>query len=192
MTRTWKKWTPEEDALLRELWNAPGPMKTHLEKFSNRSEHAVVSRAAEIGLGKRPQRSISQCYVTNAAIMRALAIGPMDAVEISAKSGVERNRVSRRLKDMHAAGNVYVARWDRFSVMGRYTRIWAIGAEKDAVKPTPPTQAVRERRRMKRMKLDDPDRYEQRLARRRVQRADRAGTLVRRDPIIEALFGSAS
>jgi hypothetical protein len=191
MKRTWKKWTPEEDALLAELWNTPGPMKTHLDKFSDRSEHAVVSRAAEIGLGKRPKRSITQSSATNAAIMRALAIGPMDAVEISAKSGVERNHVSRRLKSMHANAEVYIVKWERFSVMGRYTRIWAIGSEKDAVKPTPPTQAVRERRRMKRMKLEDPERYEQRLARRRIQRADRAGTLIRRDPAVQALFGSA-
>ncbi|WP_241300522.1 ArsR/SmtB family transcription factor [Burkholderia stabilis] len=189
--RAWKKWTESDEAELRRVWIADGPLKQYLHLFSGRSFEAVNAHGLAMGLGERPNRYAQAAHPNASAILRVLAQAPMESVEISAKTGISRRTVMKHLNVLHTAGKVYIARWERFEASGYPARIYAVGKRKDASRPRARTPGQKWKDRMSDLKNNRPDEYVRVMARRRANAQRREGR-VRRDVAAQALFGAAA
>ncbi|WP_175681166.1 ArsR/SmtB family transcription factor [Burkholderia cenocepacia] len=189
--RPWRKWSEQEEADLRRVWTADGPMKQYVDLFNGRAAEAVLQHGLQIGLGARPNKNAQVGDPNALAILRALAHGPMDSLELSAKTGISRRTVMKHLKALHAAGKVYIARWERFGARGYPARVYAVGKRKDAPQPVARTPGQKFRDRMTHLKDNEPAEYERVVARRRANKAKR-NRAPRRDIAAQALFGTAS
>lgn len=189
--RPWRKWSEQEEADLRRVWMADGPIKQYLDLFNGRSMHAVLAHGADMGLGERPNRNAKAGHPTEVAILRVLALGPMESLELSAKTGISRRTVMKHLKVLHAKGLVYICRWERFGVSGYPARVYAIGNQKDAPRPAARTPGQKWKDRMSDLKKNRPDEYVRVMARRRANAQRRTGT-AKRDIAVQALFGRAT
>ncbi|KVC49890.1 transcriptional regulator [Burkholderia pseudomultivorans] len=189
--RPWRKWSEHEEADLARVWTADGPMKLYLDLFNGRSVEAVLAHGLQIGLGERPNRNACAGHPNAAAILRVLAQGPMESVELSAKTGISRRTVMKHLKLLHAEGKVYIARWERFSVSGYPCRVYAVGKREDARRPAVRTPGQKWRERMADLKKNRPDEYVRVMARRRAN-AQRRTQVARRDIAAVAMFGVAA
>ncbi|RQQ37084.1 helix-turn-helix domain-containing protein [Burkholderia stagnalis] len=189
--RPWRKWSEQEESDLRRVWTADGPMKQYLDLFNGRSIEAVLSHGLLMGLGARPNRNAQAGHPNASAILRVLAQGAMESVELSAKTGISRRTVMKHLKVLHAEGQVYIARWERFCESGYPARVYAIGKRKDALRPAVRTPGQKWQDRMTDLKKNRPDEYVRVMARRRANALRRAGT-VKRDIAASALFGTAA
>ncbi len=191
MARSWNKWTEQEDRDLAIAWVADGPMKKYLDLFNGRSVEAVLAHGLYIGLGERPNRNAQVAHPNASAILRVMVQGPMEAVELSAKTGISRRTVMKHLKALHAQGRIHIARWERFGASGYPARVYALGKRKDAQRPTARTPGQKFRDRMADLKQNRPDEYMRVMARRRANAQRRTGA-VRRDVAAVALFGAAA
>ncbi|MBZ5793895.1 transcriptional regulator [Burkholderia contaminans] len=189
--RQWRKWSEREEADLARVWRANGPMKQYLDLFNGRSIEAVLTHGLQIGLGDRPNKNAQVAHPNASAILRVLAQGPMESVELSAKTNISRRTVMKHLKALHAAGSVHIARWERFCASGYPCRVYALGAGIDAKRPAVRTPGQKWRDRMTDLKKNRPDEYMRVMARRRANALRRTGT-VKRDPAARALFGTAA
>ncbi|MEM5384159.1 transcriptional regulator [Paraburkholderia phymatum] len=193
MKKQWNAWGDADDALLRHYWlHTTLPVKQFAHHFGNRSDKAIAAHASDIGLGKRPRGVRTQAAPTEFAIKSALAIGPMESVELSAKTGISRRAVMARLNGLYEAGAVHIHAWVRFGQHGYWARVYALGSGKDARRPQAMSKTERDRKRIDRMRKEDPAAYAARLARRRIAAATREGRFVRRDIAATALFGEAA
>ncbi|GGD63231.1 hypothetical protein [Caballeronia grimmiae] len=194
MNKPWIRWEAEHDALLRRLWKSHQTIKSFVHQFPGRSCSSLSQRAIALRLGPRaPQvRKHISLTPTDDLIRVELRRGPMDVVELSAKTGMSNRCVTARINRMHERGEVHIHAWERFHVSGYPARIWALGSGRDAKRPAASTGAKKWRRRMAALKNDRPDEYERLMARRRHQSRMRAGTIVRRDPLVAALFGEVT
>lgn len=114
----------------------------------------------------------------------------MEGLELSAKTGISRRTVMKHLKALHAAGQIHIARWERFCASGYPARVYALGKRKDAPRPAARTPGQKFRDRMADLRANRPDEYMRVMARRRANAAKRAGT-AQRDIAARALFGTA-
>lgn len=188
--RPWRKWTEQENADLARVWKAGGPMKQYLDLFNGRSVDAVLTHGLQIGLGDRPNKNAQVAHPNASAVLRMLAQGPMEGLELSAKTGISRRTVMKHLKALHAAGQIHIARWERFCASGYPARVYALGKRKDAPRPAARTPGQKFRDRMADLRANRPDEYMRVMARRRANAAKRAGT-AQRDIAARALFGTA-
>ncbi|MBU9403548.1 ArsR/SmtB family transcription factor [Burkholderia multivorans] len=189
--RPLQKWSEQEEADLRRVWTADGPIKQYLGLFNGRSMHAVLAHGADMGLGERPNRNARAGHPTESAILRVLKLGPMDSLELSAKTGISRRTVMKHLKALHAKRRVYVSGWERFGASGYPARIYALGNRKDAQRPPARTPGQKWQDRMSHLKKHRPDEYMRVMARRRANAQRRTGT-TKRDIAAQALFGRAT
>lgn len=194
MSKAWLRWEASHDALLRELWLTNQTVKQFASNFPGRSYASIVQRATALDLGPRsPQVRKNLCMTPTDDLLRAqLKRSPMDAVELAAKAGVSERAAMERIRRMHERREVYVKSWERFSPGGCPSRIWALGDKPDAPRPVAATGAEKWQRRMTAMKKDRPAEYARVMARRRLQYRERAGRLIRRDPLTAAFFGEAA
>ncbi|WP_334034735.1 ArsR/SmtB family transcription factor [Burkholderia cepacia] len=189
--RPWRKWSEQEEADLRRVWVADGPMKQYLDLFNGRRVETVLTHGLQIGLGVRPNKNARVAHPNASAILRVLAQGPMESLELSAKTGISRRTVMKHLKALHAAGQVHIARWERFCASGYPARVYAVGKRKDAPRPAARTPGQKFRDRMTRLRDNEPAEYARVVARRRANKAKRNGT-AKRDIAARALFGAAA
>ncbi|MDN7763006.1 MULTISPECIES: ArsR/SmtB family transcription factor [Burkholderia cepacia complex] len=189
--RPWRKWSEQEEADLRRVWVADGPMKQYLDLFNGRRVETVLTHGLQIGLGVRPNKNARVAHPNASAILRVLAQGPMESLELSAKTGISRRTVMKHLKALHAAGQVHIARWERFCASGYPARVYAVGKRKDAPRPAARTPGQKFRDRMTRLKDNEPAEYARVVARRRANKARRTNT-AKRDIAAQALFGTAA
>ncbi|HDR9093355.1 ArsR family transcriptional regulator [Burkholderia vietnamiensis] len=189
--RAWRKWSEQEEADLRRVWVADGPMKLYLDLFNGRRVETVLTHGLQIGLGARPNKNARVADPNASAILRVLTQCPMESLELSAKTGISRRTVMKHLKALHAAGKVYIVRWERFGASGYPARVYAVGKRKDAPRPAARTPGQKFRDRMTRLKDNEPAEYARVMARRRANKAKR-NSAARRDVAAQALFGTAS
>ncbi|MGU7784905.1 ArsR family transcriptional regulator [Burkholderia sp. PU8-34] len=190
--RAWRKWTEAEEADLRRVWVGDGPLKQFLDLFGGRSFHSVVSHGLAMGLGERPNKNAHAGHPNASAILRALANSQMEAVELSAKTGISRRTVMKHLNALHAEGKIHIARWERFESSGYPARVYAVGQRKDAVRPLARTPGQKWRDRMDDLKKNRPDEYVRVMARRRANAKRRENRPMKRDIATTALFGVAA
>ncbi|VWB76481.1 transcriptional regulator [Burkholderia lata] len=189
--RAWRKWSEQEEADLRRVWVADGPMKLYLDLFNGRRVETVLTHGLQIGLGARPNKNARVADPNASAILRVLTQGPMESLELSAKTGISRRTVMKHLKALHASGQVYIERWERFGASGYPARVYAVGKRKDAPRPAARTPGQKFRDRMTRLKDNEPAEYARVVARRRANKARRTNS-AKRDVAAQALFGTAA
>lgn len=188
--RPWRKWSEQEEVDLQRVWLAAGPMKRYIGLFNGRRVEAVLQHGLQMGLGIRPNRNAQARDPNASAILRVLAQGPMESLELSAKTGISRRTVMKHLKVLQSGRQVYIARWERFCASGYPARVYAVGKRKDAPRPAARTPGQKFRDRMTFLQQNQPDEYMRVMARRRANAAKRTGT-VQRDIAARALFGTA-
>jgi hypothetical protein len=66
-------WTPNEEWLLRRMWQDPSVKTTSIAASVGKSNDAIVSKARRLGLGNRPGRSVHKRWDRSEdAALRAL------------------------------------------------------------------------------------------------------------------------
>jgi hypothetical protein len=145
-------WTQEEDDHIRRLWPTNARFKAHMDLFVNRSYMAVMNRACELGLGKRPNCPRGQSPIAWTLIEREMAKGPSDRRFVAAALTLHPSTVYEQIGIAHKAGLIHVVKWNRRSSGGRPTPIYVLGPGEDAPMPAPLTNAEDCRIRRKRNK----------------------------------------
>lgn len=130
-------WTPEEDAHIRRLWPTGERFKAHMDLFEGRSYMAVMNRACDLGLGKRPNCPRGQSPIAWKLIERQMAKGPADRRFIAAALTLHPSTVYGQILVAHKAGLIHIVKWNRRSSGGKPTPIYVLGPGEDAPMPDP-------------------------------------------------------
>ncbi|WP_213761794.1 hypothetical protein [Caballeronia sp. dw_19] len=189
--RGWVSWSDEEKALVADVWARPEGLKKSVHLFNGRTIDGIKHMAHKLGLPPRSTGPANRGGPNEALVLQLLELRPMDITELAVKIGVSERAARFRVNDLHAAGRIHITRWERFSPHGAPSRMWALGPGEDAPRPKPIPRTTLQREWLKRMRREDPDKYERLLARKRLAERVRTGTIVRRDPAAAALFGPA-
>lgn len=180
--KSWTAWTPEEDAVLRQIWAATGSLKEGMHLLPGRSYRATIAHGQWLGLGRRVNFKKSRYSPTWDAIKTVLQDKRMrSAVELARETGASRRAVMQQLADHHGA-EVRIAGYLKSTGVGYPTALWKLGKGKDAQRPPPTPKSVIYKRQYKRLKEDRPDLLAARNAQMRLRYAEKAGKLIRRDP----------
>lgn len=185
-------WTPEEDVLLRKVWKQTAPLKTVTHLFADRSTNAIVMHGIRLGLPDRrvkiPAKRTKQTIWPR--IEAALKESRATVEELAARAGCSECSVRRFIKARRAT--VHIARFLPAVEVRTVTAIWAWGEGKDAARPVPLTSEEERARYKRRLERERPEELDRQRAKARLRAAKRAGRLVRRDPLVAALFGNAA
>lgn len=66
------------------------------------------------------------------------ALGAMTALELAEETRLTKQWVRACLRNLHAAGKVYIIGWEQHGDAGRYrTKVWAAGYMQDTPRPKP-------------------------------------------------------
>lgn len=181
-------WTQEELDILAANWKNGKAVRMWADLLPRRTERAITWMGHHIhGPRGRPYESGNS--MTWRSIQRVLADGSMkSALEIALMTGLDRNWISRELMN-HYPAMVHIGGYGPRKEHGYGGRLWRLGTGKDAQRPRAMTAAEIEARRWRRLKKDRPDVIAARTARQKLQRAEKAGKLIRRDPAA-AWFGT--
>ncbi|MDE1139567.1 hypothetical protein [Paraburkholderia tropica] len=185
------KWTEEEDALLRKVWGEPAPLKTVLDQFPLRSLAALVARGRDMKLpDRRRAMPAERTKQTSWARLRAVLQSRRATIAQLAGLAICSQPTVRRFIRANRA-EMRIARYLPPGEDGRPTAVWAWGAGEDARRPAPKSANEIAARYYRKLKRERPEVLDKIRARARVRHADRVGRLVRRDPAVAAMFGSA-
>jgi hypothetical protein len=185
-------WSEEEKAFLVEAWARPEGLKKIVLLFNGRTVDSIKDMAHKLRLPAKSTGPANRGGPNEALVLQLLDLRPMDVNELAAKLGISNRAAGFRVNDLHAAGRIHITKWERFSPHGAPSRMWALGPGEDALRPKPIAKKILERRRINRMRKDDPAAYEAVLARKRTKQQIRNGMLVKRDSAVAALFGHAA
>jgi hypothetical protein len=130
-------WTQEQDDHIRRLWPTGERFKAHMELFGAHSYSAIMNRAYELGLGKRPKCPRGQSPIAWILIESELAKCPTDRRFLAAALTLHPATVYEQIRVAHKAGLVRVVKWNRRSSGGKPTPVYALGAGEDAPMPAP-------------------------------------------------------
>lgn len=125
------------------------------------------------------------------AILQALEDGPKSMAELSALVTITQRSIRPHLARLRYEEKLHIGYWIRnFVNTGCPTPYFRLGKGADAPYPEPIDNATKKKRERDKLKKD-MDAYDAHLARERILDRERRGQLVRRDPLVEALFGKA-
>jgi hypothetical protein len=189
--QAWTSWSEQEKIDLVDVWSRPEGLKKNLHLFNGRSIDSILGKAHAMGLPAKSAGPANRGGPNEVLILKLLELRPMDIAELAVKLGICERPARFRVNALYAAGKIHITRWERFSPHGKPSRMWALGAGEDAPRPRPIPHKVLERKRIERMRKEDPAAHEAILARKRLMQSLRTGTLVKRDPAAAALFGPA-
>jgi hypothetical protein len=139
-----RNWTPEEDDLLRKLWNERGSLKVHAKRFQDRNNNALHIRGKVLGLPNRMHLSSDRYSVVRERVAEAFEKGFVGTVkDLASELGECEREVLRRVREGH--GEKYrISNWTRKKAFMEWVAVYSMGAEPDA--PKPPTQTDREKK----------------------------------------------
>ena len=185
-------WSLEDSARLTELWASALPLKCIAEQFPDRSVVAIQKHGRyTLGLPDRNGKRGRIQSVAWLAIQRELCKVPMgDSKYLALVTGYSRRQILLLLTTHHVRGDLHIAGWARYASAGNWSARYALGAGVDARKPEPIPASVADRRYKARVSKD-PALVAARNARARARYAIKTGRLIRRDPMVTALFGAA-
>lgn len=151
-------WTPEENAILAEIWASPRTIKAGMHRLPNRTYDAARVHAEILGLGNKTpaQKGSRSPYFIK--IARSIAAnGPLTTLEISRILGVCRRTIQRILDDCHGT-DFYIGDWKKVG-SNHIAAAWMIGSLDDAPKPEPKTarEAHKDYRTRKKIKAGKYD-----------------------------------
>lgn len=125
------------------------------------------------------------------AILRELEDGAKPMAELAAAIAITQRCIRPHLARLRYEQKIHIGYWVRnFINAGAPTPYFRLGKGKDAPFPEPLDNATKLKRARDKLKKD-MDAYDAHLARERILDRERRGQLVRRDPLVEALFGKA-
>jgi hypothetical protein len=181
------RWTPEDEAKLRELYSPTRTFKEIGDQLG-RSKDAVQMKAAEMGLGPKPYKGYRSTIWP--LIEEICKDGRARTVhELVELTGASRVSIDKLLKDRHGDGLAHVVRW-RPNPHGQATPLWLPVPGKDAKRPKVVTPSERQAERMRRMREEDPLRYKAIIDRCAIRRKlKKHGVLAQQHPLVQALFG---
>lgn len=184
-------WTDEEEELLRQRWSDVGSIKRAICPYlPNRSAGAIASHAKQMKLPKRPAYPKERYAPAWESIRRHLQRCPNQSAEqIGEALGMSVSTVAKHLRAKHRSGEIHITDWSRTAVVGPFGAHYTYGTGRNRMKPRPIT-AAQACARYRESVRKDPERQALRNAKDRLRYAERAGNLVKRDPLVAALFGS--
>ncbi|POR54554.1 hypothetical protein B0G62_102162 [Paraburkholderia eburnea] len=184
------EWTPAENALLRKVWKRSAPLKTVTHLFPSRSENAIVMHGIRLGLPDRRRKMPGKRTAETIwpRIEAALRVRPASLDELAALARCSNGTVRRFIKAKRT--EVHIAKYLRAIGTRNVTALWAWGAGEDAPRPPRMTEAEQRARYKRKLERERPEELDRQRARARVRAARRDGRLVRRDPMVVALFGN--
>ncbi|VXB24302.1 conserved hypothetical protein [Burkholderia sp. 8Y] len=156
MTKEWKVWTPEEDALLREVWAQPGTLKASIGKFPGRTINAIRFRGSvDLALPRRGSLRATTYSWCEEVIDDALRNGfAGTADQIAEVTSASPNRVRAILREGEEK-KYHVSDWAKRSNGCDWSPIWVWGGGERAPKPERQTSAVLSKRFRTRKKLKE-------------------------------------
>ena len=186
---SWPKWSPEEDAILLEIWKLSMPLKVTVARLPGRSARGLGARAKALELpARRLVKGTSDTRPAFVALWAALRKKRGTCVELAARVHVSRQTAGFFIT--HFRAQMHIAGWQR-QENGPPAPIFAAGAGKDKPRPARKPRADVCRDYWARLKRDRPDAAAARIARTTFKQYERKGKLIRRDPAAIALFGAA-
>jgi hypothetical protein len=186
------KWSPEEDALLTKLWSEPAALKTVEHLFPLRTEAALVARGRDLKLPDRRRAIPAQraAQGSGARIKAILESRRATTAELAVLAACSEPTVRRFISANRA--EMHIARFLPAGEDGPGAAVWVWGAGRDAKRPPPKSRHELSKRYYRKLKRERFDKFDEIRAQQRIRAATKAGTLVRRDPLVAALFGSAA
>ena len=141
-----KFWTPEEDALLRKLWNTRGSLKVHARQFVDRNNNSLNLRGRALGLPGRMHLASDRYSIVRQKVEEVLEAGFVGTVnDIAAHIGELERETLRRVKEGH--GTKYrISAWKRPVDFTEWIAVYSFGTEPDEPKPATQTQQQKRKR----------------------------------------------
>ena len=184
------RWSPEEDAILLEVWKLRTPLKVSVARLPGRSERGMQLRAETLKLPRRRQaRGTSDTRPAFVALWAVLKKKRGTRVELAKRAGVSPQTAGTFIQ--HFRSQMHISGWQP-RTDGPDAPIYAAGAGTDKPKRPNKPRAQVYSDYWKRMKRERPDLAAARIARTTFKRLEREGKLPRRDPAAVALFGMAA
>lgn len=152
--KTCKKWTEAEDAILREIWETPGSIKSQLHKLPGRTWFAVKHHSASLKMPPRSKLKASTYSWVREVVDAELQKGrPMTSLQIAGLTPASHPRINQILREGHGK-TYYIAGWIRSREHGDWYPKWAWGQEEDVRRPANKNkvQAMKEYRARKKLK----------------------------------------
>ncbi len=177
------KWTDEEIATLREMWQSPIPMKHQMHRLPGRGAEYAFRMARKLGLGLK-NRSYSKMLFE---IEKLMSDGkPRTARDVFKEIDIELSHARDLLTRLVSEQRAHIPIWRQTGCNGQWQAIYLIGKGESQPKPRPMTQKQRTERFLSRLDPVEIDIMKQRYA----ARKRKAPRVI--DPITQALFGRAA
>lgn len=181
MKKTWKAWTPEDDALLRKHWQTDAPVKDIAKDFPGRSAEAIQKHAIDIGLQARRNVRRPKFYPVWEGIKLELAKGrALSADDLATRLKVTPRAALKNLALRHGV-EVRVAAYGPRITRAPAPRLWVLGSGPDAAPPKRRSKQEVNRDYRRRMRKD-PEFCLREMQASRLRYAEKTGKLIRRDP----------
>lgn len=153
-----RPWSPEEEAILAEIWADPRVLKVGMRRLPGRTYDAARVHAKAIGLGdKEAAQKGSRSPFFNDFVSLVKKHGPLTAFELSRLVKTTVRTVHRVMADCHGA-EFHIGGWKN-ERSKNLSIMWAIGPGPDVEKPEPKAtlevyKDYRDRKRIKAGKFD--------------------------------------
>ncbi len=151
--KTWSAWTTHEDAILREIWEFPEPIKVNMHRLAAHSYRGIVMRAMALGLPSRRNGRAIKCAESACVTLARRTLeedGPFSARELARASGISYRRAYEVIKQKRS--HIHVCGWKREAAGGQFAAVWKWGIGEDVPRPVALTRNQREQRRHVRSK----------------------------------------
>jgi hypothetical protein len=180
-----KRWSKEEEAILREIWNEPGLLKVQIERLPGRTPETALMHAGAMKLGMK-------CPPVSAVLEKTKALlagGEIRTIKeiarlIGASVCQTRKVVMRAVQNKELA----ISRFEASSSNGNHEAYFRLGRGMNAKRPAPMTLPERSR---KFRKTVDPIEYAFKKRQYNLNQRIRLGKLPQ-DELANALFGRSS
>lgn len=151
--KTWNAWTTREDAILREIWERPEPVKLNMDLLAPHSYRGIVMRAMALRLPSRRNGRAIKCAESASVTLARRTLeehGPFSVRELARASGISYRHAYEVIKQKRA--EVHISGWKREAETGQFAAVWKWGVGEDVQRPLPLTRSQREHRRHVRSK----------------------------------------
>lgn len=186
MKRAYHLWTGAEDKVLRAMFASHESIAAQLHLLPGHNLQSCKNRARALGLKK----AVRVMETSKSTIVAAMAYyGVRSAPDIAKLSKTHIVTVRKIINDMVKAGEAHIDGYAPATLNGMPTRLFKLGAGRNAPKPRTKTPSERVKAWEKRQ---DPEELRVRRTRYATRRKAKLGRLIPpRDPLTAALFGGA-
>jgi hypothetical protein len=149
-------WTPEQDESLRQIWPTNKRIKANMDLFGEHTYGAIMTRAYELELGKRPNCPRGQSPIAWKLVEYQLKRNPLNRYRAAERANLDPATTHKVLTLAHAERRVHIFDWERRTKTSALIPVYKLGDGVD--KPKPPklsnvekTRRARERDKRRRI-----------------------------------------